>query len=75
MAEGYNRDTVHGTAYRTDQFHRWVWVEENGYSMTLTHAHADDYMRERLYSETSVTHNRTSRRRCSSANYSGRLLF
>ena len=56
MAEGYSRDTVRGTAYRTDQFNRWVWAEENGYSMTLTHAHADDYMRELLYSETSATH-------------------
>lgn len=56
MAEGYSRDTIRVTSYRTDQFNRWVWAKEDGYSMTLTHAHADDYMRDLLYSQTSATH-------------------
>jgi site-specific recombinase XerD len=54
-ATGYSRDTVVRTAYRTDQFNRWVWAEE-GYTMNLSHEHADAYMRELAFSEKSGTH-------------------
>lgn len=57
MVEGYGRDTVRATAYRTDQFSRWVWSEqEDGYTVSFTHEHADAYMTELLYSDHSTTH-------------------
>jgi len=56
MAEGYSRDTIKNTAYRTDQFCRWAWEQEGGYTMTLTHDHADEYMSELLYTDSSPTH-------------------
>jgi len=43
-AEGYSKAVVKNTAYRTDQFTRWVWQEEN-YTTNLTHSHADSYVR------------------------------
>ncbi len=43
MAEGYSRDTINKTAYRTEQLNRWVWSQEGGYTMALTHT------RERVY--------------------------
>lgn len=56
MVEGYSRDTVSATAQRTDQFARGVWAQESGYTMAFSHAHADEYMEELLYSDTSTTH-------------------
>jgi len=44
-AEGYAQKTVHGRAYRLDQFYRWVWDEYGGYTTHITHDHADDYTR------------------------------
>ena len=51
-------DTVNGRAYRPDQFYRWVWDEEDRYTTQLTHDHADGWMRELAYGDTS---RRTSR--------------
>lgn len=56
QAIGYSRDTVEKTAYRTDQFCRWVWQREGGYTFDLTPELADDYMKELAYSEKSNTH-------------------
>ncbi|SDM38894.1 Site-specific recombinase XerD [Halogranum gelatinilyticum] len=57
LAEGYGRDTIRATAYRTDQFARWVWTEqEDSYTVAFTHDHADAYMTELLYSDTTATH-------------------
>ncbi|RDI72881.1 tyrosine-type recombinase/integrase [Halopelagius longus] len=57
LAEGYGRDTIRATAYRTDQFARQVWTEqEDGYTASFTHDHADAYMTELLYSDNSATH-------------------
>lgn len=57
LAEGYGRDTIRATAYRTDQFARWLWTEqEDGYTVAFTHDHANAYMTELLYSDTSATH-------------------
>ena len=39
-AEGYADTTVENRAYRMDQFNRWVWTEEDGYTTSLTHDHA-----------------------------------
>ena len=53
---GYSRATVRRTAYRTDQFNRWVWTDEGQYTMSISHDHADEYMRELAYGEQSNTH-------------------
>ena len=55
-AEGYSRDTIDKTAYRTDQLNRWVWAQEDGYTMAITHDHAERFMTELLYSEASTSH-------------------
>ncbi|WP_458188956.1 tyrosine-type recombinase/integrase [Haladaptatus sp. NG-WS-4] len=55
-ATGYSRATVRRTAYRTDQFNRWVWSDENRYTMSLGHAHADNYMKKLAYGEQSNSH-------------------
>lgn len=52
-AEGYAKDTVDGRAYRLDQFYRWVWEQEDRYTTTITHEHADEWMRELAYGDTS----------------------
>lgn len=61
-AEGYAEDTVNGHAYRLDQFYRWVWDEEDRYTTQLTHQHADDWMRELAYGDTSQE-NKSSHRK------------
>lgn len=54
---GYSRATVVKTAYRTDQFNRWVWSHEDRYTTSITHDHAEAYMKELATSEKSNTHN------------------
>ncbi len=44
-AEGYAKTTVSNRAYRMDQFYRWVWEYEDGYTTNPTHEHADEYQR------------------------------
>ena len=52
--EGYAYDTANGRAYRLDKFYRFVWKEQEGrYTTEITHDHADAYMRELAYGETS----------------------
>ena len=55
-AAGYSRATVRRTAYRTDQFNRWVWGHEGTYTTSFSHKHADGYMKELAYSDKSNTH-------------------
>jgi len=55
-AVGYSRATVRRTAYRTDQFNRWVWDHEGGYTLNITHDHADEYMKKLAYGDQSTTH-------------------
>jgi len=50
-AEGYAYYTVKGRAYRLDQFYRWVWDEEDGYTTNITHDQADAYTRHLVQSE------------------------
>lgn len=45
-AEGYSEYTVRDTMYRTDQFYRWVWDREDGYTMNVTTDHADEYLKD-----------------------------
>lgn len=60
--EGYAPDTVNGRAYRLDAFYRWVWKEEGRYTTQVTHDHADEWMRELAYGDTSQE-NKSSHRK------------
>jgi integrase len=51
--EGYAQDTVNDRAYRLDQFYRWVWDQEDRYTIQTTHDHADGWMRELAYGDSS----------------------
>jgi intein/homing endonuclease len=43
-AEGYAKGTIRPRAYRLDQFYRFVREREGGYTVNLTHDHADAWM-------------------------------
>ena len=58
-AEGYAKTTVSNRAYRMDQFYRWVWEQEDGYTTNLTHDHADEYQQYLAGTETSNAHKNT----------------
>ncbi|PSP42725.1 integrase [Halobacteriales archaeon QH_6_64_20] len=55
-AEGYAWDTVRSRSYKLDKFYRWVWKEEDGYTLNVTPAHADDYTQELVYGDTGNAH-------------------
>ena len=55
-AEGYAVVTVDTRSRRMDQFYRWVWQEEGGYTANVTHDHADGWMRELAQADYSSTH-------------------
>ena len=40
-AKGYAVGTVRPGAYRMDRFYRFVWDQEDGYTVNVTHDHAD----------------------------------
>lgn len=61
-AEGYATATVANRAYRMDQFYRWVWEQEDGYTSVLTHEHADEYLRHLARQEKSNSHKNTCRK-------------
>ena len=42
--EGYAKTTMETRASRINQFYRWVWEYEGGYTSSLTHEHADGYL-------------------------------
>ena len=54
-AVGYSADTVLRTAYRVDQFYRWVW-DQRGYTSSPSSEDADAYVRDLAMSEESNTH-------------------
>lgn len=56
-AEGYANVTVRQRAYCLDQFYRWVWKENDGYTLEISTEHADEYMGHLAYQENSTTHN------------------
>jgi len=56
QADGYAHTTVKGRSHRMDQFYRWVWSEENGYTSNVTHEHADAYLRDLARQEKSNAH-------------------
>jgi integrase len=55
-AEGYTEDTVYRTAYRCGKFDRFVWTQEDGYVLPLTHDHADQHMKHLAREEYSKSH-------------------
>ncbi|WP_246988426.1 tyrosine-type recombinase/integrase [Halorientalis marina] len=55
-AEGYAEGTVKPRSYRMDQFYRWVWDAEGGYTVNISHDHADAWMDHLARSDYSNTH-------------------
>ena len=55
-SEGYSPQTLENRIYRIDQFYRWVWEQEGGYTTSITRDHADEYMKELAYEDHSNTH-------------------
>jgi site-specific recombinase XerD len=49
--EGYATETARVRASRADQFYRWVWEQEEGYTTAVTHEHADAYMKKLAYED------------------------
>lgn len=56
QAEGYAYDTARQRAYRIDTFYRWLWDQEDGFTLGATTDHADAYSKELAFQETSQTH-------------------
>ncbi|SNR71382.1 Phage integrase family protein [Halorubrum vacuolatum] len=61
-ADGYAKSTVKNRAARMDQFYRWVWEQEDGYTSNLTHEHADGYLRHLARRECSNAHKNACRK-------------
>ena len=61
-AEGYALATISKRAYRIDQFYRWVWGEEDGYTTNVTHDHADRWIKELAYGDYSNHHKSNSQK-------------
>lgn len=55
-ADGYAHGTVKHRAYRIDSFYQWVWDEYDGYTTSVTHDHADRYVQELAYGDSSANH-------------------
>lgn len=53
---GYAHSTVKNRSHRMDQFYRWVWQQEGGYTVNVTHDHADAWMRELAQEDKSNAH-------------------
>lgn len=50
--EGYSEYTVKRSLYHIDRFHRFVWKNlEDGYTLTLTTDHADEFMKHIAYQD------------------------
>ena len=54
--EGYAHSTVKNRSHRMDQFYRYIWDREGGYTVDVTHDHADAWMRELAQEDKSNTH-------------------
>ncbi len=54
--EGYAFGTVKPRSYRMDQFYRWVWEQENGYTANIKPSHADQWTRHLAQTDYSNTH-------------------
>jgi site-specific recombinase XerD len=61
-AEGYAFITVKNRSQRMDQYYRWVWDREDGYTANPTHEHADAYLRHLAKQDTSNAHKNNCRK-------------
>ncbi|EMA43108.1 XerC/D-like integrase [Halococcus saccharolyticus DSM 5350] len=63
--EGYAYQTAKIRCARIDQFYRFVWNTEDRYTTTVTHDHADAYMKQLAYGDTSqenkASHQKTTK--------------
>lgn len=48
MLEGYAKDTYTVYANIICRFHRYVWQQEGKYTLTLSHGHADSFLKEHV---------------------------
>lgn len=55
-ATGYAHTTVKYRSHRMDQFYRWVWEQEDGYTANLTHEHGDAWLRHLARQDKSNAH-------------------
>jgi len=55
-AEGYAWDTARQRSYRIDKFYRWIWREQESYTLSAKPEDAEEYSRELAYKECSNTH-------------------
>jgi site-specific recombinase XerD len=62
QADGYALSTVKTRAYRMDMFYRWVWSENKGYTTSVTIGHADGWMKDLAYGDTSNVHKNNCRK-------------
>jgi len=60
--EGYAKTTVKNRASRMDQFYRWVWDDQGGYTSNLTHSDADQYLTHLAGQEASNAHKSACRK-------------
>ena len=51
LVDSYAEDTRKVYASILDQFHRYIWVNEGGFTTEVTHDHADDFLTERKESD------------------------
>jgi len=56
QAKGYSNSTVKQRSYRLDRFYRWLWKQENGYTLKVSTDSADEYMRELAVEDHSNTY-------------------
>ena len=61
-ADGYAKTTVENRSYRMDQFYRWVWEQEGGYTSNLIHDHADEHLRHLASQDHSNAHKQACRK-------------
>jgi len=54
--EGYAVGTVKPRSYRMDQFYRWVWEYEDGYTVNVLPEHADEWTEYLARTDYSATH-------------------
>lgn len=55
-ADGYAPKSVRNTAYRTSKFMRFVWDRDGGFTLDVTHDHADAYLDALAYADVSASH-------------------
>jgi len=61
-ANGYAHSTVKARSHRMDQFYRWVWNREDGYTTNITHEHADAHLTYLAKQESSNAHKSNCRK-------------